>query len=45
VQSVYVTGTEDIGRAKDQAIVRFTSDHGVSDWKLLADGMEIELAA
>lgn len=45
VQSVYVTGTAHDGRARDEAIERFTSDHGVDDWRLLADGMDIEHAA
>lgn len=45
VQSIYVTATADVRRARDEAIGRFTSDHGVGDWKLLADGMEIEHSA
>ncbi len=41
VQSVYVTDPADDQHAEHEAIERFQSDHGVGDWRLVADDLEI----
>jgi CBS domain-containing protein len=45
VQNVYVTGATDRDHAVADAVERFQSDHGVRDWRLAADGVEIEEVA
>ncbi len=45
VQNVYVTGSGDQEHAVAEAVERFQSDRGVRDWRLVADGLEIEEVA
>lgn len=45
VQTVYVTGGAGEARARREAIKRFQSDHGVEDWRQLADELHMEHAA
>jgi CBS domain-containing protein len=45
VQNVYVTGSGDQEHAVTEAVERFQSDRGVQDWRLVADGLEIEEVA
>jgi CBS domain-containing protein len=45
VQNVYVTGFGDQDHAVAEAIERFQSDRRVQDWRLVADGVEIEEVA
>lgn len=42
VRNVYVTGSGDHDHAVAEAIERFQSDQRVRDWRLAADGLEIE---
>ncbi len=45
VQNVYVTGSGDQEHDVAEAVERFQSDRGVRDWRLVADGLEIEEVA
>jgi CBS domain-containing protein len=45
VQNVYVTGGGDQDHAVAEAVERFQSDQRVVDWRLVADGVEIEEVA
>lgn len=45
VQNVYVTGLRDREHAVTEAVERFQSHRRVRDWRLVADGVEIEEVA
>jgi len=45
LQSIYVTAAADDEQAEHEAVERFQADHGLNDWRLLADGFKIERAA